>query len=107
MPLNLQKKAAVKIGALFGAVDDQLPRQRRKAAIEIGAPFYHCQRSAQDEEGKPPLRIGACLKSSGLEARFEGCRGAGRDFEDFQGVFVSDVETHTALCAHNDPCRQC
>ncbi|KIJ89871.1 hypothetical protein K443DRAFT_15734 [Laccaria amethystina LaAM-08-1] len=78
-PLNLQKEAAVEIGAPFGAVDDQLPRRRRKAAvdrhtvsgaindqlprrrrkatIEIGAPFLRCRRSARHEEGKLPLRI--------------------------------------------------
>jgi hypothetical protein len=38
-PLNLQKEAAVEIGALFGAIDDQLPRRRRKAAVENCRPF--------------------------------------------------------------------
>jgi hypothetical protein len=100
-PLNLQKEAAVEIGALFGAVDDQLPRRRRKAAIEISAPFFRCRGSAQDEEGKPPLRIAARLKSSGLEARFEGFRGVERDLKDFRGVFlISDVETQTPDCVH-------
>jgi hypothetical protein len=122
-PLNLQKEAAVEIGAPFGAVDDQLPRRRRKAAVdrrtvsgaiddqlprrrrkaavEIGAPFLRCRRSARDEEGKLPLRIAARLKSSGLEARFEGFRGVERDLKDFRGVFlISDVETQTPDCVH-------
>jgi hypothetical protein len=83
MPLNLQKEAAVEISALLGTVDDQQPRRRRKAAVEIGTPFLRCRRSARDEEGKLPLRIATCLKSSGLEARFEGFRGVERDLKDF------------------------
>jgi hypothetical protein len=46
------------------------------------------------------LRIAARLKSSGLEARFEGFRGVERDLKDFRGVFISDVETQTPDCVH-------
>ncbi|KIJ89448.1 hypothetical protein K443DRAFT_16111 [Laccaria amethystina LaAM-08-1] len=128
-PLNLQKEAAVEIGAPFGAVDDQLPRrrrkaavdrrtvsgaiddqlprQRRKAAVEIGALFLRCRRSARDEEGKLPLRIAARLKSSGLEARFEGFRGVERDLKGFRGVFYFRCrDSNTGLCPHDDPCRR-
>jgi hypothetical protein len=40
------------------------------------------------------------LKSSGLEARFEGFRGVGSFLKDFRGVFISDVETRTLHCVH-------